>query len=1010
VPFTVIGKSLVIHSLSLKGAELNGMICTALKYDSAVQRFAVKLDGSQRVLALKAANLELYQPVVGAAPPVPPKTKWTDEMFPPVASSLGDLGARASDLQWVRALSIGMKELYKDDQNDGLKETPVPNDIKQGNLGDCWLLSAIACLARFPTDIEKLFISEDGGKHTLRLFCTGERRFVDVSVDDHIPVHCVTRRPSFAGSDAVQYRGRRSSFSPTANVSGKYNGLWVMLLEKAFAKAFGSYSAIEGGFSWFAFQMLTGCDTSTYHLKCQVGQLSTAKKGQKKEDATSATAAGSKSEKGLHMGNSTRREWVEYVTNYADESYSVNRMDTQLSSQILFLDRDGPSERLFAAEMMFQKLKVAHGKSWLIATSSSATEEDDEVQQQYKGSSPQRRAPIRMCNAGLACPDSADGKQNVSRRGKGTGGSGGSGGSGTAGAGCDINGRASLLDGHVYSVLDVVELGGFQLLKVQNPWGTFEWDGDWSDRDRMWNEHPDLKDALQPVFDEDDGLFWMSWFDFCEIFDSLTVAKRGVPIVFNKAAEFAEKCLHCAGPIITGMHEQDGKLVEYDGKYYGYSEGKVHSECHYAYQLATSERCLHCAGPVCEIEGKYDGKYFEIDEEGRVHSECRSAFVQARAGRCIQCKGPVCEVEGRFGGQYFELEDGRKIHSECHEAYQLATADKCLHCEGPICHIEGRFEGRYYEIDGKGRVHHECSSAYSQANADRCAHCSGPVCEVEGKFEGRYFKLPDGNKVHSECNEAYQRGTAQRCLHCREPVCRTEGKFEGRYYDIDGEGRVHGECHAQYLQAKAPKCTHCQEPLCEIVGKFEGRYYEIEGKGRVHSECHGAFVQARAERCLHCEGPVCEVEGRFSGRYFSIGDDGGDAENGMPENAMHSKRPGEKGKVHGECYESHCVAKAEKCLHCRGPVHPIEGKFCGKYYTLDAGKVHSECHHAFVQATADKCLHCQEPVCQIEGRFEGRYFAIEGEGKVHSECHRAFAQRGNVGEGRRRRAHRTSVR
>lgn len=50
---------------------------------------------------------------------------------------------------------------------------------------------------------------------------------------------------------------------------------------------------------------------------------------------------------------------------------------------------------------------------------------------------------------------------------------------------------------------------GVKLLNIRNPWGTFEWDGDWSDKSNKWTQ--EFKDHFKPVLDENDGTFWMSF-------------------------------------------------------------------------------------------------------------------------------------------------------------------------------------------------------------------------------------------------------------------------------------------------------------------------------------------------------------------------------------------------------------------------------------------------------------------------------------------------------------------
>ena len=66
---------------------------------------------------------------------------WTDAAFPPQPSSIG-ASAEAKDYSWVRASSLGMNKLYT--TAAGANHTAIePQDVTQGALGDCWLLSAI---------------------------------------------------------------------------------------------------------------------------------------------------------------------------------------------------------------------------------------------------------------------------------------------------------------------------------------------------------------------------------------------------------------------------------------------------------------------------------------------------------------------------------------------------------------------------------------------------------------------------------------------------------------------------------------------------------------------------------------------------------------------------------------------------------------------------------------------------------------------------------------------------
>ncbi|KXZ50266.1 hypothetical protein GPECTOR_17g905 [Gonium pectorale] len=44
--------------------------------------------------------------------------------------------------------------------------------------------------------------------------------------------------------------------------------------------------------------------------------------------------------------------------------------------------------------------------------------------------------------------------------------------------------------GHAYTICNVKLVDRFQLVKLRNPWGTFEWSGAWSDKSQLWEQHP----------------------------------------------------------------------------------------------------------------------------------------------------------------------------------------------------------------------------------------------------------------------------------------------------------------------------------------------------------------------------------------------------------------------------------------------------------------------------------------------------------------------------------------
>ena len=118
------------------------------------------------------------------------------------------------------------------------------DDIVQGALGDCYFLSSLASLAQNPARIRGLFIStkmNEEGVYCLRMCHEGIWRAV--IVDDYFPCLGDRSGPAFSQSKPGE------------------NELWVLLLEKAWAKLYGNYERIEAGLTRDVLGDLTGAPT-----------------------------------------------------------------------------------------------------------------------------------------------------------------------------------------------------------------------------------------------------------------------------------------------------------------------------------------------------------------------------------------------------------------------------------------------------------------------------------------------------------------------------------------------------------------------------------------------------------------------------------------------------------------------------------------------------------------------------------------------------------------------------
>lgn len=122
------------------------------------------------------------------------------------------------------------------------------SDIRQGALGDCWFLCAIAALTEFPELVTDLFPKEsrdvnEAGVYRVK-FCKNGI-WQTVRVDDFFPC--------FPGGGPMYSRSNGDE-------------LWVLLLEKAFAKLCGSYEAVKSGWAYEAMMDMTGAPCRTFRL------------------------------------------------------------------------------------------------------------------------------------------------------------------------------------------------------------------------------------------------------------------------------------------------------------------------------------------------------------------------------------------------------------------------------------------------------------------------------------------------------------------------------------------------------------------------------------------------------------------------------------------------------------------------------------------------------------------------------------------------------------------------
>lgn len=167
--------------------------------------------------------------------------KYVDPEFPPDQTSLSKNWAGLSAKQqatWKKFVWRRADEIFEDDY-DVFYQDIEPNDIRQGQLGDCYLLSSLSSLAERPFVVKKIFNPAEKSSYGLySVWLNVNGLWKNVIIDDYFPCLDENSGPAFSRANG--------------------NELWVLILEKAYAKVFGSYHVIEGGNPAAALRDVTG--------------------------------------------------------------------------------------------------------------------------------------------------------------------------------------------------------------------------------------------------------------------------------------------------------------------------------------------------------------------------------------------------------------------------------------------------------------------------------------------------------------------------------------------------------------------------------------------------------------------------------------------------------------------------------------------------------------------------------------------------------------------------------
>jgi hypothetical protein len=125
---------------------------------------------------------------------------------------------------------------------------PSPDDVHQGQEGDCNLLAPLAAVARAkPAAIRRLITSNSDGTYNVTLF------YKNHSWNDRTPHTIQVTSQFYTDADG----------NPIYAKQGAGGALWVMLIEKAFAKWKGGFDAAYGAMTdGEGLELITGSDAT----------------------------------------------------------------------------------------------------------------------------------------------------------------------------------------------------------------------------------------------------------------------------------------------------------------------------------------------------------------------------------------------------------------------------------------------------------------------------------------------------------------------------------------------------------------------------------------------------------------------------------------------------------------------------------------------------------------------------------------------------------------------------
>lgn len=167
--------------------------------------------------------------------------------------------------------------------------------------------------------------------------------------------------------------------------------------------------------------------------------------------------------------------------------------------------------------------------------------------------------------------------------------------------------KMGLVTSHAYTVISLYEIQGLRLVKLRNPWGSFEWKGEFNDHSDKWNIIPNLKNIVGCEA-KDDGIFFMEFKDFLKYFPYTFVCKYENGFVYNykKIHQYSDTEMQCCkiklntdSNVTIALHQKQQRFYS-KVKFYKLQLARIivaklnqNGEFEYVHSHASSDEILH---------------------------------------------------------------------------------------------------------------------------------------------------------------------------------------------------------------------------------------------------------------------------------------------------------------------------------------------------------------------------------------------------------------------------------